>query len=92
MTSTTAESDGVLDVPEDEQQVYLQSSYRDYLRMWNRLRRSLATARAAGDIESEARLARELRTLWPRPEVIARAAGVLEFGDARAGRALEPGP
>ncbi len=81
MASTAAQFDGVLEVPEEDQFAYVQASYRDYLRTWIRLRRSLVTARSTGDIESEARIARELRTMWPRPEVIARAAGVLELGD-----------
>lgn len=81
MASNAADFDGVLDVPEDEQHAYVQASYREYLRTWVRLRRSLATARAKGDIESEARFARELRALWPRPEVIARAAGLIDLSD-----------
>ena len=79
MAGTSVDSDCVLDVPEDDQHAYVQASYREYLRIWTRLRRALATARAAGDIESEARYARELRMLWPRPEVIARAAGVIHL-------------
>jgi len=79
MTSSWMDSERVLDVPEDEQYAYVQASYREYLRIWTRLRRSLASARASGDIESEARYARELRGLWPRPEVIARAAGVIDL-------------
>ena len=79
MTGTPVDSDRVLDVAEDEQKAYVQASYREYLRIWTRLRRALATARASGDIESEARYARELRALWPRPEVIARAAGIIDI-------------
>jgi hypothetical protein len=81
MTTTATNSDGVLDVSEDDQDHYVQASYRDYLRTWVRLRRSLSTARGTGDIESEARFSRELRTLWPRPEVIARAAGLVDISD-----------
>ena len=79
MAGAPVDSDCVLDVAEDEQQAYVQASYREYLTMWTRLRRGLAAARATGDIESEARFARELRTLWPRPEVIARAAGLIHI-------------
>ena len=79
MTGTPANSERVLEVAEEEQRAYVQASYREYLRIWTRLRRGLAEARAIGDIESEARFARELRTLWPRPEVIARAAGVIDI-------------
>ncbi|MDA0353641.1 MAG: hypothetical protein O3A10_15760 [Chloroflexi bacterium] len=79
MTGISVDFDRVLDVPEDEQEAYVQASYREYLRVWTRLRRGLALARATGDIESEARCARELRTMWPRPEVIARAAGVIHL-------------
>lgn len=85
MATTAARFDGVLDVPEDDQLAYVQASYRDYLRTWIRLRRALSAARSGGDIEAEARYARELRTMWPRPEVIARAAGVIELGNERAG-------
>ena len=67
MARPVAERDWVIDVPEDDQRAYVASSYREYLRNWIRLRRSLAKARAIGDIESEARHARELRSLWPRP-------------------------
>ena len=81
MTSSAADPDCVLDVSDEEQQAYVQASYREYLRTWTRLRRSLATARTSGDIESEARLSSELRRLWPRPEVIARAAGVIYLAD-----------
>jgi hypothetical protein len=81
MAGPVVDHDRVLDVSEDDQRAYVQSSYRDYLRNWIRLRRALAAARASGDIESEARHAREIRSLWPRPEVIARAAGVLHLYD-----------
>lgn len=65
-----------LDVPEAEQLAYLETSYRDYLLHWHRLRRGLDTARRTGDQASETRIARELHTLWPRPEAIARAASI----------------
>ena len=81
MPGPVAEGDSVLDVPADEQRLYVERSYREYLRNWIRLRRALEQARASGDIESEARHARELRQLWPRPEVIARAAGVIHLYD-----------
>ncbi len=79
MAGPVADHDSVLDVPEDEQRAYVQSAYREYLRNWIRLRRALEKARASGDIESEARHAREIRSLWPRPEVIARAAGIIQL-------------
>ena len=65
-----------LDVPEAEQLAYLETSYRDDLLHWHHLRRGLDTARRTGDQASETRFARELRTLWPRPEAIARAASI----------------
>ena len=81
MTSTTAIDDRVLDVPEADQLAYLEASYRDYLLHWRRLRRGLDTARRRGDTDSELRFARELRSLWPRPEAIARAAGALKSAE-----------
>lgn len=81
MPGPSVERDSVLDVPEDDQRAYVMTSYREYLRNWIRLRRALDSARAIGDIESEARHAREIRSLWPRPEVIARAAGVIHLYD-----------
>lgn len=76
-SSTTVTA--VLDVPEDDQLAYLEASYRDYLLHWRGLRRSLETARRTGDKASETRFARELSSLWPRPEAVARAAGVLKL-------------
>lgn len=84
MTSTatptaTPTPDAILDVPEADQLAYVEASYRDYLLLWRRLRRGLDTARRTGDVASETRLAQELRSLWPRPEAIARAAGVMKL-------------
>ena len=76
--SATA-ADRVLDVPEDEQLAYVEASYRDYLMLWRGLRRGLEAARATGDRASETRFSQELRSLWPRPEAIARAAGVMKL-------------
>jgi len=79
-SQASAATDGsVLDVPEDDQLAYVEASYRDYLLLWRGLRRGLEAARATGDRASETRFARELRTLWPRPEAIARAAGVMKL-------------
>jgi hypothetical protein len=79
MTSPMPEFDGVLDVPVEDEQAYLRTSYREYLRTWRQLRRSLELARATGDIASEARFSRELRSMWPPPEAIAEAAGIVEL-------------
>lgn len=79
MSTDAAEVDLVLEVPPDEQEAYVQTSYRDYLRIWRRLRRGVKLARTNGDIESEARLSHELRHLWPRPEVIAKQVDVIDF-------------
>lgn len=76
ITANTNSTDPTLDVPEADQLAYLETSYRDYLLLWRRLRRGLDTARRTGDHASETRFARELSTLWPRPEAIARAAGI----------------
>ncbi len=99
MTSTSADFEAVIDVPADEQDAYVQTAYRDYLRIWRRLRRGMKLARTMGDIESEARLSHELRHLWPRPEVIAQLVDVIDFdldvgvpsvlGDRSAERATE---
>ncbi len=78
-TAANATDERVLDVPEDDQLAYVEASYRDYLLLWRGLRRGLETARRTGDQASETRLARELRSLWPRPEAIARAAGVMKL-------------
>jgi hypothetical protein len=80
-TTASAETpaDRVLDVPEDEQLAYLEASYRDYLMLWRGLRHGLEAARSAGDRAAETRFSRELRSLWPRPEAIARAAGVMKL-------------
>ena len=75
----TTTEDSVLDVPEDEQLAYVEASYRDYLMHWRGLRRGLEQARRSGDRAAESRFARELRSLWPRPEAIARAAGVMKL-------------
>lgn len=77
--TSEAADDSVLDVPEDDQLAYVEASYRDYLLLWRGLRRGLETARRTGDRASETRFAQELRTLWPRPEAIARAAGVMKL-------------
>jgi hypothetical protein len=44
-TATAATVVRVLDVPEDEQQDYLEASVRDYLLIWRRLRRGLELTR-----------------------------------------------
>ena len=36
MSTDAAEVDLVLEVPPDEQEAYVQTSYRDYLRIWRR--------------------------------------------------------
>lgn len=78
-SAATPPVDRVLDVPEDDQLAYVEASYRDYLLLWRGLRRGLEAARHAGDQASETRFARELSSLWPRPEAIAHAAGVMKL-------------
>lgn len=77
--TTTDAAETILDVPEDEQLAYVEASYRDYLMLWRGLKRGLETARSTGDRASETRISRELRALWPRPEAVARAAGVMKL-------------
>ncbi len=79
ISAPTQSTEAILDVPEDDQLAYVEASYRDYLLLWRGLRRGLEAARSSGDRASEHRLARELRSLWPRPEAIAQAAGVMKL-------------
>jgi len=79
MITSTATTTPLLDVPEDEQASYVESSYCDYLMLWRSLERNLAAARREGDHVAEARFRRELRAMWPRPEAVALAAGILKF-------------
>jgi hypothetical protein len=64
----------VFDVPREEQQAYCRSSYAEYLRAWNARVEELEGARRAEDLERAARLAEELRHVWPQPGDVARAA------------------
>jgi hypothetical protein len=77
--TTINPTEAILDVPEDEQLAYVEASYRDYLMLWRGLKRGLETARSTGDRASETRISRELGALWPRPEAVARAAGVMKL-------------
>ena len=74
--TTQFPSDVVLDVAPEEQQAYARHAYRDYLRAWNERVHALETARRAGDLEEAARLAEELRHVWPQPEDVAEAAWI----------------
>lgn len=79
MSTQTANVERVLDVAEDEQQQYLEASYRDYLMIWRGLQRGLERARRNGDRYQEARFRDELSQLWPRPEAVARVAGMMKL-------------
>ena len=79
LAPTTPATEAILDVPTDEQLAYVEASYRDYLLLWRGLKRGLENARNSGDRASETRFARELRSLWPRPEAVARAAGAMKL-------------
>lgn len=69
-------TDVVLDVAPEDQQAYARDAYHDYLRAWNEGVEALEAARTAGDLEEAARLAEELRHVWPQPEDVASAAWI----------------
>lgn len=71
-------SEVVLEVAPEDQRVYLRGSVREYLRDWNDRVSELGDARRAGDLETAARLAEELRHVWPRPNDVADAAWIPE--------------
>ena len=65
--------DVVLEVAPEDEQAYVRDAYRDYLVGWNERVRSLEHARRDGDLETAARLAEELRHVWPQAEDLAGA-------------------
>ena len=74
--TTQPSSDVVLDVAPEDQVAYARHAYHDYLRAWNERVRVLEDARRLGDLDAAARLAEELRHVWPQPEDIADAAWI----------------
>jgi len=69
-------ADVVLDVAPEDQLRYARHAYHDYVHAWNERVHALETARRAGDLEEAARLAEELRHVWPQPEDVAAAAWI----------------
>jgi hypothetical protein len=65
--------DVVLEVAPEDEQAYVRDAYRDFLVAWNQRVRSLEHARRDGDLETAARLAEELRHVWPQPDDLAAA-------------------
>lgn len=69
-------ADVVLDVAPEDEEAYARDSYHTYLRAWNEAVRALELARRRGDLDGAARLAEELRHVWPQPEDLAGAAWI----------------
>ncbi len=74
--TTQFPNDVVLDVPPEDQQRYARSAYHEYLGAWNEAVQALEAARRTGDLDEAARLAEELRHVWPQPEDVAGAAWI----------------
>ncbi len=74
--TTQLPTDVVLEVAPEDQEAYVRDSYRDYLRAWDERVRMLEHARRDGDLEAAARLAEELRHVWPQPQDVAGAAWI----------------
>ncbi len=76
--TTQRSTDVVLDVAPEDQEAYARDAYRDYLGAWDEAVRALERARERGDLEGAARLAEELRHVWPQPEDVADAAWIAD--------------
>lgn len=74
--TTQPSTDVVLDVAPEDQQAYARDAYHDYLRAWNEAVQALEAARREGNLEEAARLAEELRHVWPQPRDVAGAAWI----------------
>jgi len=67
-----------LDVPLEDEQAYARHSYHEYVRVWNDLVRKLEAARVVGNLPMAARLAEELRHVWPQPDDVAHVSWIDE--------------
>jgi hypothetical protein len=74
--TTQFSPDVVLDVAPEDQEAYVRESYHEYVHAWNQRVQALEAARDAGDLETAARLAEELRHVWPQPSDVATAAWI----------------
>ena len=71
-------SETELDVALEDEQSYARHSYHEYVNAWNDLVQKLEAARGAGDFSTAARLAEELRHIWPQPADVSHVAWIAE--------------
>lgn len=76
--TTRSISETELDVTLEDEQAYARHSYHEYVGAWNDLVQKLEAARGAGDLSMAARLAEELRHIWPQPADVSHVAWIAE--------------